>query len=95
MYVFALNLLMHKDLFHLQKRMRTLRTWFSCNCILTLRLQVVPQQPEPVHDAPCNVFAFNPAAQPFVPGNVQLNAMSEFVQDLHDLWETGCVCLGG
>ena len=47
-----------------------------------------PQQPEPVHDAPCNVFAFNPAAQPFVPGNVQLNAMSEFVQDLHDLWET-------
>ena len=47
-----------------------------------------PQQPAPVHAAPCNGFAFNPAAQPFVPGNVQLNAMSEFVQELYELWET-------
>ena len=45
-------------------------------------------QPGPAHEASCTTFQFNPAAHPFTPGQSQLNTMTEFVQDLHVLWET-------
>ncbi|CAL1135276.1 unnamed protein product [Cladocopium goreaui] len=35
----------------------------------------------------CGSFALNPDAQPFVPGALPLEAMSEFVQDLHEIWQ--------
>ncbi|CAL1167790.1 unnamed protein product [Cladocopium goreaui] len=34
----------------------------------------------------CGPFIFNADAPPFVPGILPIEAMSEFVQDLHDLW---------
>ena len=34
----------------------------------------------------CGPFIFNADAPPFVPGVLPIEAMSEFVQDLHDLW---------
>jgi hypothetical protein len=40
----------------------------------------------PTHHESCGSFAFNPDALPFVPGALPIEAMSEFVQDLHELW---------